>query len=201
LAAENRRTFRILAVDHEEEMLTFYRDVLCFESEEPSELEALFGDDVRLPSREEVEAEAGKPVFEVVPCMSADKAWREAGRAMKAETPFSVALIEMHLEGRATAKGTADQPLAGLRLAERLRSLDPDMEIVLLSSRVDVPLKEINKRVKGSEKFWVRAGAEAILQIRAAYLSQDGRDRDFWDHRPPGRAAGSGLLGRRRRAA
>jgi PAS domain S-box-containing protein len=153
LAAENRRTFRILAVDHEEDMLTFYRDVLCFESEEPSELEALFGDDVRLPSREEVEAEAGKPVFEVVPCMSADKAWREAGRAMKAERPFSVALIEMHLEGRGSAKGKTDQPLAGLRLAERLRSLDPDMEIVLLSSRVDVPLKEINKRVVPPEKL------------------------------------------------
>ena len=30
----------------------------------------------------------------------------------------------------------------------------------------------INKRVKGSEKFWSEAGAEAILQLRADYLSE-----------------------------
>jgi PAS domain S-box-containing protein len=146
VAADTRRSFRILAVDHEEDMLTFYRDVLCYESEEPSELEALFGDDVKLPSREEVEAEAGKPVFLVVPCQTAEAAWSEATRAVEQGAPFSVALVEMHLEA-------GGQRLAGLRLAERLRALDPDVEIVLLSSRADVPLKEINKRVTPPEKL------------------------------------------------
>jgi PAS domain S-box-containing protein len=152
LAAENRRTFRILAVDHEEGMLTFYRDVLCYESEEPSELEALFGDNVRLPSREEVEAEAGKPVFDVVSCLTAEAAWEEANRAVEQGIPFAVALIEMHLD-KGDGAGGGHQPLAGLRLAEQVRALDPDVEIVLLSSRVDVPLKEINKRVAPPEKL------------------------------------------------
>jgi PAS domain S-box-containing protein len=150
LATETRRIFRILAVDHDDDMLTFYRDVLCYQGEEPAELEALFGDDVRLPSREEVEAEAGKPVFEVVPCRSADGAWRAARGAVQGGERFSVALIEMHLEP--VGAGTT-VPLAGLRLAERIRALDPDMEIVLLSSRADVPLKEINKRVTPPEKL------------------------------------------------
>lgn len=37
-------------------------------------------------------------------------------------------------------------------------------------------VKEINWRVKGTEMFWNNpAGAEAILQIRAASLSEDDR--------------------------
>ena len=36
-------------------------------------------------------------------------------------------------------------------------------------------MKIFNRRVKGSEKFWGEAGAEAILQLRAAFLSEDGR--------------------------
>jgi len=150
LAAGTGRRYRVLAVDHAEDMLTFYRDVLCYESEEPSELEALFGDHVRLPSREEVEAEAHRPVLEVVPCLTAEAAWREATRAVEQGHRFSVALIEMHLEPVGAGRV---RPLAGLRLAERIRGLDPDMEIVLLSSRADVPLKEINKRVTPPEKL------------------------------------------------
>jgi hypothetical protein len=44
------------------------------------------------------------------------------------------------------------------------------------SSAVESLIKEFNYRVKGTEKFWNDpAGAEAILQVRAAVLSDDGR--------------------------
>jgi hypothetical protein len=44
------------------------------------------------------------------------------------------------------------------------------------SSPVESLIKEINYRVKGTEKFWNRpVGAEGILQIRAALLSNDNR--------------------------
>lgn len=51
------------------------------------------------------------------------------------------------------------------------------------SSLVESLVGEINARVKGRSKFWNRpAGAEAILQVRAALLSEDGRlDRYFAD--------------------
>jgi hypothetical protein len=42
-------------------------------------------------------------------------------------------------------------------------------------SHVESTVKVFNCRVKGSEKFWSEAGAEAILQLRAAFLSADGR--------------------------
>jgi hypothetical protein len=46
-------------------------------------------------------------------------------------------------------------------------------------------VKEINYRVKGTEMFWNNpSGAEAILQIRAAALSEDSRLTRFLSHRP-----------------
>jgi hypothetical protein len=44
------------------------------------------------------------------------------------------------------------------------------------SSMIESLIKEINFRVKGTEKFWNRpSGAEAILQVRAAALDDDDR--------------------------
>lgn len=44
------------------------------------------------------------------------------------------------------------------------------------SSAVESLIKEFNVRIKGTEKFWNRPeGAEAILQVRAAVLSDDDR--------------------------
>jgi hypothetical protein len=62
------------------------------------------------------------------------------------------------------------------------------------STIVESLIKQFNQRVKGTEKFWLRGGAEAILQSRAAYLSQDGRGADFYAHRPRGPAVGRNRL-------
>jgi hypothetical protein len=43
------------------------------------------------------------------------------------------------------------------------------------SSHVESTVKQFNRRVKGTEKSWGETGAEAILQLRAAFLSEDGR--------------------------
>lgn len=43
------------------------------------------------------------------------------------------------------------------------------------SSHAESTVKIFNRRVKGTEKSWGETGAEAILQLRAAYLSEDGR--------------------------
>lgn len=69
------------------------------------------------------------------------------------------------------------------------------------SAPVESTIKQLNRRIKGSEKFWLRGGAEAILQVRAAYLSEDGRAERYWSRPRRSRAVGSGRLGRRRPAA
>jgi hypothetical protein len=62
------------------------------------------------------------------------------------------------------------------------------------SAPVESTIKQINRRVKGSEKFWLTDGAEAILQLRAAQLSDDDRWRTNWSRRRPHRAASSRRL-------
>lgn len=63
------------------------------------------------------------------------------------------------------------------------------------SAAVESTIKQINRRVKGSEKFWLGGGAEAMLQLRAAYLSEDDRASAYWSRpRPYARAAGAGRL-------
>lgn len=53
------------------------------------------------------------------------------------------------------------------------------------SSLAESLVKQISKRVKGTEKFWDDgASGEAILQVRAAVLSQDGRLARFLRDRP-----------------
>lgn len=53
------------------------------------------------------------------------------------------------------------------------------------SSLVESLIKEMNYRVKGTEKFWDNPeGAEAILQVRAALLSDDDRLKSYMANRP-----------------
>ena len=58
-------------------------------------------------------------------------------------------------------------------------------ELPITSSPMESLIKQINQRVKGTEMFWLQpAGAKAILQIRVASLSEDGRLQDYLRYRP-----------------
>ena len=50
----------------------------------------------------------------------------------------------------------------------------------LTSSHIESTIKQIAARVKGSEKFWLRPTSEAILQLRADYLSDSAPLTLFW---------------------
>ncbi len=58
------------------------------------------------------------------------------------------------------------------------------------SSLVESLIKQINHRVKGTEQFWSNGGLEAVLQVRAAYLSEDDRAEAFHQRRPRRSAVG-----------
>jgi hypothetical protein len=53
----------------------------------------------------------------------------------------------------------------------------------IVSSLVESMVKQISRRVKGTEKFWTDQGAEAILQLRADYLSDGDVMAAFWQRR------------------
>ena len=54
----------------------------------------------------------------------------------------------------------------------------------LTSSLMESTVKQINHRVKGSEKFCSTAGGEKILRLRGDYLSDDEPMAAFWKSRP-----------------
>jgi len=55
----------------------------------------------------------------------------------------------------------------------------------ITSSPMESLIKQVNHRVKGTEMFWnLPDGAEAILQLRAAHLCEDGRLDDYLKTRP-----------------
>jgi len=53
----------------------------------------------------------------------------------------------------------------------------------ITSSLMESVVKQVNRRVKGTEKFWSEAGAEALLQLRADQLSDDQPLEAFWQRR------------------
>lgn len=53
----------------------------------------------------------------------------------------------------------------------------------LTSSLMESAVKQVNQRVKGTEKFWSEAGAEALLQLRADHLSDGAPLEAFWERR------------------
>lgn len=53
----------------------------------------------------------------------------------------------------------------------------------ITSSHVESTVKQFNRRMKGTEKFWSEEGAEAILQLRADYLSETEPMETFWQER------------------
>jgi hypothetical protein len=56
----------------------------------------------------------------------------------------------------------------------------------ITSSHVESTVKQFNRRVKGTEKFWTEEGAEALLQLRADFLSETEPMEKFWQEREAG---------------
>jgi hypothetical protein len=91
---------------------------------------------------------------------------------------------------------TAEEPETSpkMRVAEALTYLQNQKErmrygeyrkqgLPITSSHIESTIKQINQRVKGTEKFWSSMGAEAILQLRADALSETAPLDGFWERR------------------
>lgn len=51
----------------------------------------------------------------------------------------------------------------------------------ITSTHIESTIKQINRRIKGSEKFWLKTSSECILQLRADYLSESNPMPPFWN--------------------
>jgi hypothetical protein len=52
------------------------------------------------------------------------------------------------------------------------------------SGNVEAGVKGFNKRVKGTDQFWIKSGVESIMALRALWMSQDQRWERYWSNRP-----------------
>ena len=109
-----------------------------------------------------------------------------------------IAALESRLAQRAAHTGPGKLPATDPREVLRrtigyLRNNQEHMNypayrqqgLPVTSSLVESLIKEINYRIKGTEKFWDHPeGAEAMLQLRAAVLSDDNRLQTFILARP-----------------
>lgn len=53
----------------------------------------------------------------------------------------------------------------------------------ITTCNVETTVKQVNFRVKGTEKFWSSSGSDAMLQLRADDLSDDAPMEEFWKDR------------------
>ncbi len=134
-------------------------------------------------------AMAGRSLPEAWPvyCQWAQWVWSGQGKLVIA------ALRERQQElGLPSEKDAEDSPRC--RVADALRYLEnqePRMHydeyrrqgLPITSSHIESTIKQINRRVKGSEKFWSGGGAEALLQLAADYLSETAPLATFWRDR------------------
>ncbi len=58
------------------------------------------------------------------------------------------------------------------------------MGLPITSSHIESTVKQVSRRVKGSEKFWREQGGEALLQLRADQLCDTAPLDTYWLHRP-----------------
>lgn len=125
--------------------------------------------------------------------------WAWSGKVGALLSSLRAAAAELARKGStATArKETVEETLTYVR-NNRQRMDYPEyrrLGLPISSAPVESTIKQINRRVKGTEKFWLEEGAEAILQLRAAQVSQDDRwNRNWLRPRKHRRAAGSGRL-------
>jgi hypothetical protein len=102
-------------------------------------------------------------------------------------------LRERQQEEGLPLKGESESSVRSV-LAKTLRYLENNQDkmkydeyrkagLPIVSSLVESMVKQISRRVKGTEKFWGEEGAEAVLQLRADYLSDDDIMADFWKRR------------------
>ena len=100
------------------------------------------------------------------------------------------ALRERQLQiGKPPAEASATDPRERVDRAltyyeyHRLRMNYPEyrrLGLPLTSSHIESTIKQINRRVKGTEKFWSQTTSEAVLQLRADYLSDSAPLDSFW---------------------
>jgi hypothetical protein len=137
-------------------------------------------------------AMAGRKFAEGWPCYVQWITWTWQGQVEQVIAALAARQLELGVptseEGETSPRNVVAQALGYLQNhKERMRYPEYRRQgLPITSSYVESAVKQFNQRVKGTEKFWSEEGAEAILQLRADYLSDDEPLTGFWQRRQNG---------------
>jgi hypothetical protein len=134
-------------------------------------------------------ATAGRPQAEGWACYRQWIQWVWQGQVSQVLTALAERQAELGLpepeEPATSPRQVVERTLTYLRNQQDKMRYDEYRRqgLPLTSSLMESAVKQINRRVKGTEKFWSEAGAEALLQLRADQLSDDQPLDEFWKRR------------------
>jgi hypothetical protein len=131
-------------------------------------------------------AMAGRSFEEAWPIYVQGAQWTWSG-----QVPLVIAALQERLAGLGPPSENEAEDSPRQRVADTLRYLQNQQSrmhydeyrrqgLPITSCHIESTIKQINRRVKGSEKFWSEGGAEALLQLAADYLSESEPLAPFW---------------------
>ena len=117
-----------------------------------------------------------------------------AQRTWSGQVPLVIAALQERLAALGPPGENEPEDSPRQRVVETLRYLQNQQSrmrydeyrrqgLPITSCHIESTIKQINRRVKGSEKFWSEGGAEALLQLAADYLSESDPLTPYWSRR------------------
>jgi hypothetical protein len=134
-------------------------------------------------------AMAGRPTEEAWPIYCQWAQWLWSGQVEQVIAALQERQREMGLPEKSEAEDSPRNKVAdGLCYLQNQKSRMHYDEyrregLPITSSHIESTIKQINRRVKGTEKFWSSGGADALLQLAADYLSDPQPLTTFWRER------------------
>ncbi len=135
-------------------------------------------------------AMAGRPASEGWPVYCQWAQWVWSG-----QIPLVIEALQVRQQELGSPEKDESEESPRSKVADALRYLENQKSrmhydqyrregLPITSSHIESTIKQINRRVKGTEKFWSDGGAEALLQLTADYLSETTPLTTFWRERP-----------------
>ncbi|GAK58451.1 sensory box/GGDEF family protein [Candidatus Vecturithrix granuli] len=132
---------RILIADDESTILAFYREVLSSKQIPPLTIGLAdeFEDFVLSDSVPTIST----PSFDLTLCTEAEEVLREIKLSIEEVRPFAMAFLDIRISS----------DLDGVGVAEQIRAIDPNIEIIMMTGYTDIDAREIARRVPPLHKL------------------------------------------------
>lgn len=153
------KRIRLLAVDDDSGMLDVYRRVLLPRSDDKDKDDARLAELERRLFNRKSEKSDSVHIFDLTLCRQGDEALKAVKYSIREDNPYAVAFIDVRLPPGPD----------GVWTAENIRSVDPNIDIVIVTAYSDVLPAEIAGRCPPSEKlFYIQKPFHSHELLQAA---------------------------------